>query len=59
MAMRTWLARLGRSTAGAALRYQHAAAERDKVIAAALSKLAAGTVTPIARAKPSRHRAAK
>ncbi|HEX7266546.1 MAG TPA: hypothetical protein VF256_03890 [Streptosporangiaceae bacterium] len=53
------MARLGHSTAGAALRYQHAAAERDKVIAAALSKLAAGTVTPIARAKPSRHRAAK
>jgi hypothetical protein len=43
------MARLGHSTAGAALRYQHAAAERDKVIAAALSKLAAGTVTPSAR----------
>jgi integrase len=44
------MARLGHSTAGAALRYQHAAAERDKVIAAALSKLAIGTVTPIASA---------
>lgn len=41
------MARLGHSTAGAALRYQHAAAERDKVIAAALSKLAGGTVTSI------------
>lgn len=41
------MARLGHSTPGAAMRYQHAAAERDKVIAAALSKLANGTVTPI------------
>jgi integrase len=39
------MARLGHSTAGAALRYQHAAQERDKVIAKALSALA--TVTPI------------
>jgi hypothetical protein len=38
-------------TVSAALRYQHAAAERDKVIAEALSKLAADTVTPISRAK--------
>jgi hypothetical protein len=53
------MARLGHSTAGAALRYQHAAAERDKVIAAALSKLAGGTVTPIARGKSSRQKAAK
>jgi integrase len=53
------MARLGHSTAGAALRYQHAAADRDKVIAAALSKLAGGTVTPIVRAKSSRHKAAK
>ncbi len=45
------MARLGHSTVEAALRYQHAAADRDKVIAAALSDLAAGTVTPIARAK--------
>ena len=42
------MARLGHSTAGAALRYQHAAAERDKVIAAALSDLAGGSVTPMA-----------
>jgi integrase len=48
------MARLGHSTAGAALRYQHAAAERDKVIAAALSELAAGTVTPISAAKGKR-----
>lgn len=33
------MARLGHSTAGAALRYQHAAQERDKVIAEALSAL--------------------
>ena len=32
------MARLGHSTAGAAMRYQHAAADRDKVIAAALSR---------------------
>jgi len=39
------MARLGHSTPGAALRYQHAAAERDKVIAQALSDLAmTGTV---------------
>jgi integrase len=42
------MARLGHSTPGAAMRYQHAAQERDKVIAAALSQLAnGGTVTPI------------
>ena len=41
------MARLGHSTVSAAMRYQHAAADRDKVIAAALSELAAGTVTPI------------
>lgn len=41
------MARLGHSTPGAAMRYQHAAAERDKVIAEALSKLANGTVAPI------------
>jgi integrase len=34
------MARLGHSTPGAALRYQHAAAGRDQVIAAALSRLA-------------------
>jgi hypothetical protein len=44
------MARLGHSTPGAAMRYQHAAADRDKVIAAALSKLATGDVTPIEQA---------
>jgi integrase len=49
------MARLGHSTPGAAMRYQHAAADRDKVIAAALSELAAGSVTPIeAGKKPAR-----
>ena len=38
-------------TVDAAMAYQHASQDRDKVIAAALSGLAAGTVTPIARAK--------
>lgn len=33
------MARLGHSTAGAAMRYQHAAQDRDKAIAAALSRL--------------------
>lgn len=45
------MARLGHSTVSAALLYQHASQERDKVIAAALSDLAGGTVTPIGRAK--------
>jgi hypothetical protein len=45
------MARLGHSTPGAAMRYQRAAAERDKVIAEALSKLANGSVTPIKRRK--------
>jgi integrase len=44
------MARLGHSTVSAAMRYQHAAADRDKVIAAALSDLAGGTVIPISRA---------
>jgi integrase len=48
------MARLGHSTVSAAMRYQHAAADRDKVIAAALSELAAGTVTPISAAKSVR-----
>lgn len=34
------MARLGHSTAGAALRYQHAPQDRDREIAALLSKLA-------------------
>lgn len=52
------MARLGHSTVDAAMRYQHAAAERDKVIAGALSALATGTVTPItaAKGKPARRR---
>jgi hypothetical protein len=36
------MARLGHSTPGAALRYQHAAAGRDAQIAAKLSELARG-----------------
>ena len=48
------MARLGHSTAGAAMRYQHAAADRDKVIAAALSELAGGAVVPITRARDKR-----
>lgn len=51
------MSRLGHSTPAAAMIYQHAAAERDKVIAEALSKLAAGTVTPISSAKGKRKRA--
>ncbi len=46
------MARLGHSTVSAAMRYQHAAADRDKAIAAALSGLA--TVTPITKAKGKR-----
>jgi integrase len=42
------MARLGHSTPGAALRYQHAAQDRDKAIAAALSQLVTGDVTPMA-----------
>lgn len=45
------MARLGHSTPGAAMRYQHAAADRDRAIADALSGLAAAaTVTPITAA---------
>ena len=36
------MARLGHSTPGAAMRYQHAAKGRDQEIAAALSKIANG-----------------
>ena len=46
------MARLGHSTPGAALRYQHAAQDRDRVIAAALSQLATGNVTPIDASNP-------
>lgn len=38
------MARLGHSTPGAAMRYQHAAADRDKTIAQALSRLAQQSV---------------
>ena len=34
------MSRLGHSTAGAAMRYQHAAQDRDRVIAEALSRMA-------------------
>jgi len=36
------MARLGHSTPGAAMRYQHAAADRDRAIAEALSKMVTG-----------------
>jgi integrase len=45
------MARLGHSTVGAAMKYQHASADRDRVIAEALSGLAGGTVTPISKAR--------
>jgi len=48
------MARLGHSTVSAALLYQHASQDRDKVIAAALSGLAGGTVTPITAGKKAR-----
>lgn len=55
------MARLGHSTVSAAMRYQHSAADRDKAIAAALSELAGGTVTPIShtRVKASRKTAGR
>jgi integrase len=43
------MARLGHSTPGAAMRHQHASADRDRVIAEALSRLATDNVTPIRR----------
>jgi integrase len=46
------MARLGHSTAAAAMRYQHAAQDRDRVIAEALSKMVAGDVTPIRPHQP-------
>jgi integrase len=39
--------RLGHSTAGAAMRYQHAAEDRGQAIAAALSEFATGNVVPL------------
>lgn len=50
------MGRLGHSTAGAALRYQHVAKDRDRAIAEALSQLVTGTVTPITEAKELRNR---
>jgi integrase len=50
------MARLGHSTPGAAMRYQHASADRDRVIAEALSKLATDNVTPIRRTTTTRKR---
>lgn len=41
------MARLGHTTPAAAMRYQHAAADRDKAIAAALSEMATAKVVPI------------
>jgi integrase len=38
------MARLGHSTAGAAMRYQHAVRDRDQVIAEALSRMAEGAL---------------
>ncbi len=52
------MARLGHSTPGAALRYQHAAQDRDRVIAAALSQLVAGHVTPIDAANQKKRKKA-
>lgn len=45
------MGRLGHSTPAAALRYQHAAADRDKAIAEALSGFAEAKVVPLRRAK--------
>jgi integrase len=44
------MARMGHSTPGAALRYQHAAADRDRAIADALSGFADAKVIPLRRA---------
>jgi integrase len=48
------MARLGHSTPGAALRYQHAAQDRDRVIAAALSQLVTGNVINVRAGKRQR-----
>jgi hypothetical protein len=50
------MARLGHSTPRAAMRYQHASADRDRVIAEALSKLATDNVTPIRSTTTTRKR---
>jgi integrase len=52
------MARAGHSTVSAALRYQHAALDRDKAIAEALSEFATAKVVPIGAARNrGRHRA--
>ena len=48
------MARLGHSTVEAAMRYQHAASERDQAIASSLSDLATGKVIPLVHRRPSR-----
>jgi integrase len=48
------MARLGHSTPGAAMRYQHAAAENDKAIAKALSAMAAPKRSRKNKKRPSR-----
>jgi integrase len=50
------MARLGHSTPGAAMRYQHASTDRDRVIAEALSRLASDNVTPIRRTTATKKR---
>jgi integrase len=50
------MARLGHSTPGAAMRYQHASADSDRVIAEALSKLATDNVTSIRRTTTTKKR---
>jgi integrase len=45
------MARLGHSTPAAAMRYQHAAADRDRAIAEALSGFAGATVVPLRAVK--------
>lgn len=46
------MARMGHSTAAAALRYQHAAADRDRAIAEALSAFAEAKVIPLKPGAP-------
>lgn len=48
------MARLGHSPPGAALRYQHAAQDRDRVIADALSDLAGAQIVALNAISESR-----
>jgi len=48
------MARLGHSTPGAAMRYQHASGDRDRAIADALSGFAAASTVPLTPRTPSR-----